>query len=164
MVPIKYIGKKDVSHDNVAGTGTIWYGNGDVQMVPEEAAPKLLHHSGSWELAEAPKGKAKAAATPKLDDVPPPAGLLGTDKLPSLVDIADGQQAQLGDVVAGAHKESGLTAEEWNELEQDERDALIEDHLEALRQAFTAPPTGKPAAKTPAAKKTAPAKKTAAKK
>lgn len=155
---IKYIGKKDVSHDSVAGTGTIWYGPGDVQEVSDpEAAAKLLRHSGSYVRADEEK---PAKAAKKLEQDPPPVGLLGTDKLPSIVDIAEGQQAQLGDIVRGAFKDSGATVEEWNAFEPEERDALIEDHLEALRKAFTAPPSTKPAAKkTAPAKKAAPAKK-----
>lgn len=51
MTPIRYIGKKERKEDNVAHTGTVWNGNGDVQNVPDNAVAKLLVHTDSWELA-----------------------------------------------------------------------------------------------------------------
>lgn len=156
MARIEYIGKKDITTDPVGGTGTVWYGTGDVQEVTDEVAvQKLLRHSGSWRLAEdAPT--TKKADKPAKDQTPPPAvALIGTDKLPAVVDITETQGAQLGDIVAGAQANSGLSAEEWNALEQEERDELIQAHLESVRASFAAAP---PAATKPAAKK-APAKK-----
>lgn len=130
MARIEYIGKKDISTDTVAGTGTVWYGNGDVQEVPDEAVPKLLVHSGHWRLAES-EGASKDAF--KKNSI---VALIGSESLPSLVDLAEGKAAQLGDIVAGAHADSGLSAEEWNSLEQAERDELIQAHLESLRATF----------------------------
>lgn len=45
---IKYVGKKDVEHDTVAGTGLVW-GPGEVHEVPEAAALRLLNHPDVWE-------------------------------------------------------------------------------------------------------------------
>ena len=51
-VKIKYVGKKEIKEDNVARTGVIWYGEGDVQTVPDSAAPRLLKHVDVWKLAD----------------------------------------------------------------------------------------------------------------
>lgn len=52
MIKIQYIGHKPYKTDNVAGTATVWEGNGDVQDVPDDAAPKLLRFPGVWQVAE----------------------------------------------------------------------------------------------------------------
>lgn len=52
MARIRYIGKKDQKPDNVAGTGAVWIGKGDVQTVPDEAVSTLLRHRDVWELVE----------------------------------------------------------------------------------------------------------------
>lgn len=124
-VRVEYIGKKDTRVDTVAGTGVVWYGTGDVQTVPAEAWPRMSRHADVWRLAEEQDSDESQAA-----------GLMGTDKMPSLVDIAEGHQAQLGDIVRGAFAESGATVDEWNGLDPDVRDELIAGHLEAVRAAF----------------------------
>lgn len=55
---------------------------------------------------------------------PPPTALLGSD---THADFADesGDVLSLGAVVALAHEDSGLTAQQWNALPQAERDARI---------------------------------------
>lgn len=50
MKQIKYIGPKAVKEDNVAGTGSIWYGTNDVVEVPDNAVLKFLAHPQVWEL------------------------------------------------------------------------------------------------------------------
>ena len=46
---IEYVGKKPIKPDNVAGTGIVWHGPGDVQEVPDPAAcAKLLRHQDVW--------------------------------------------------------------------------------------------------------------------
>lgn len=50
MKNIKYVGSKPEKTDNVAHTGVIWKGNGDVQEVPDKAVPMLLAHPTIWEL------------------------------------------------------------------------------------------------------------------
>ncbi len=47
---VQYIGNKPLKTDNVAGTGLVWNGHGDVQDVPEAAAAKLLRHPDVWAL------------------------------------------------------------------------------------------------------------------
>ena len=48
---IAYIGHKPVKSDNVAGTGLVWQGYGDVRYVTVEAARKLLAFPGVWVVA-----------------------------------------------------------------------------------------------------------------
>ena len=46
---IEYVGKKPRKPDNVAGTGIVWHGPGDVQEVPDPAAcARLLRHTDVW--------------------------------------------------------------------------------------------------------------------
>lgn len=45
---IRYVGSKQRKTDNVAGTGLVWNGNGDVQDVPDAAAAKLLQYPDVW--------------------------------------------------------------------------------------------------------------------
>lgn len=49
-----------------------------------------------------------------------------------------GQTYQLGTIVADAHKASGLSVEEWNELEEDSRAGLIDEQLDKLADAAEA--------------------------
>lgn len=65
MALIKYVGRKAKKQDNVAGTGALWLGQGDVQEVPEAAVPKLLKHPDVWALADvAPNAGLAAAPAP----------------------------------------------------------------------------------------------------
>ncbi|MEO5333034.1 MAG: hypothetical protein H7839_13525 [Magnetococcus sp. YQC-5] len=48
---IRYIGKKATKSDTVAGTNTVWNGNGDIQEVLDTVAEKLLKHPDVWEVA-----------------------------------------------------------------------------------------------------------------
>lgn len=52
MTKIQYIGKKPQRIDTVAGTGIVWAGNGDVQLVPSDAAKRMLQHPDIWAIAE----------------------------------------------------------------------------------------------------------------
>lgn len=65
--------------------------------------------------------------------------LLGSSVLPSMVPIADGFEVQLGDVVARAHNESGLSIKDWNDLSDADREKLLADAVEAMK-AEAAPP------------------------
>lgn len=57
MTQIRYIGLKPTKQDNVALTGTVWHGPGDVREVKDPAAvSKLLSFSTVWEeVSEASK-------------------------------------------------------------------------------------------------------------
>lgn len=63
LVDVVYVGAKPSAHDNVAGSGKTWTGNGDVQQVTPEQAARLVRHADQWALAD---GK-----HPKLPAVPP---------------------------------------------------------------------------------------------
>ena len=80
---IEYIGGKPVKVDNVAGTGVVWQGCGDVKPVPDAAVPALLKHPGVWRVAEAPAvGLADAGSGDKTaaeGAAPPPVIDIGTD-------------------------------------------------------------------------------------
>lgn len=68
MTQIRYVGKKEVKPDNVAGTGLVWAGNGDVQDVESPVAvAKLLRHPDVWELADGEAPPASDPETPKTD-------------------------------------------------------------------------------------------------
>jgi hypothetical protein len=55
MTQIRYIGIKPVKQDNVAATGIVWMGNGDVHEVADPvAASKLLSFPTVWEEANEP--------------------------------------------------------------------------------------------------------------
>lgn len=50
MVKIKYVGRKATAIDNVAGSGKIWAGAGDVQEVTAQQARKLVLYADQWAL------------------------------------------------------------------------------------------------------------------
>lgn len=92
--------------------------------------------------------------------------LLGSSVLPSMVPIADGFEVQLGDVVARAHKESGLSIAAWNEMPGADREAALALTI-AVMKAEAAPPVPAPtpepeAAPAPEAEQPAPAAEAAA--
>lgn len=51
-IDIVYVGSKKVKTDNVCGTGTVWFGYGDVQKVERKHAPKFMAHPDVWLTAE----------------------------------------------------------------------------------------------------------------
>lgn len=62
----------------------------------------------------------------------PAAMLLGSDAQPSIIEIGDTGWA-LGDIVALAHDDSGLSVDVWNALTQPEREARIAAAIEVMR-------------------------------
>lgn len=82
MTQIRYIGLKPVKEDNVAGTGLIWRGHGDVHEVADPvAAGKLLSYSQVWDevAAEDEVGKSALEAVVELDALRDKAKSLGID-------------------------------------------------------------------------------------
>lgn len=63
---------------------------------------------------------AKPAAAPADNET-----LNGSNTLPALVEVSANKSVQLGDIVAAAHQQSGLSVEAWNALAEDERDNLL---------------------------------------
>lgn len=51
LMKIRYVGHKAEKPDNVAGSGIVWHGHGDVQEVPAGFAAKLLKHVDVWDAA-----------------------------------------------------------------------------------------------------------------
>jgi len=58
-------------------------------------------------------------------------GLIGSSKLPSLIDV-NGKQVALGDIVADAFAKSELTISKWNRLSAKARDELLQQHIDTL--------------------------------
>lgn len=58
--------------------------------------------------------------------------LIGSSVQPSTVSLTGSKTVALGDVVAAAHRASGLSVEEWNELQDDEREALISNMVTTM--------------------------------
>ncbi|WP_159953054.1 hypothetical protein [Rhizobium sp. 18065] len=69
--------------------------------------------------------------------------LLGSNILPSMVPISDTISVQLGEVVARAHSESGLSIEDWNAQSDEDREAALSLTVEAM-QIEAAPPAPAP--------------------
>ena len=111
---------------------------------------------------ETPVGEPKTLDAPKLATTPAPEGkkavgmLAGSDELPPQFEIGGKVITQL-EAVQAAFDASGLSSDEWNELDAEDRAAKIEISLDELAEAAEAEAAAAAAAK-------APAKKTATKK
>ena len=111
QVEIQYVGKKPVKADNVANTGVVWNGPGDVQKVDASVAAQLLAHPDVWAKAEGdatevPPVKDEGLTITKEDDesaIPP---------LPFNVDEAGKDQ-----LVEHAMREYGLDLDKRTKLE-----------------------------------------------
>lgn len=152
-VDVEYIGEKPTKQDNVAGTGVVWFGKGDVRPVPAQAWPRLAVHTGVWRLfeerTESPAAASVAAlvladaaktseglgnsAAIKNAVIEAPVGIYGTNH-PALIEI-DGEQVQLGTLVAAACAASGLSDEDWNALAEEDRHDFVEAEIEQRRNA-----------------------------
>jgi hypothetical protein len=53
LIKIVYVGKKPTAYDNVAKSGKVWQGNGDVQEVTEDQAKQLLKYPDQWDVVDA---------------------------------------------------------------------------------------------------------------
>lgn len=62
LIPIVYLGNKEIAFDNVAHSGKSWKGNGDVQHVTQAQAKLLLKHPKVWGLHD--QADAEAVAKP----------------------------------------------------------------------------------------------------
>lgn len=162
LVPVVYLGQKDRKEDNVARSGVVWHGHGDVQNVTAQQWGLLSAHPSVWakstQVAQAAASIAlgKTEPTPLVVHEPPKTApeandpnvakphaqgsdpnvkvhaLLGSDLLPAHIQIGD-ELVQLGTVVAKAHEASGLTVEDWNGLVPQIREKLLADYVENLR-------------------------------
>lgn len=59
-------------------------------------------------------------------------GLRGSTVHPATIDLGDGEQTSIDDVIAEAHQRSGLTTEEWNALPDEVRHNLIDAELDIM--------------------------------
>lgn len=150
-VQVEYIGTKPVKEDNVAGTGVVWAGQGDVQTVPMSAWAALAKHPGIWRLV-GDEGQAPAAATAVAravgrvighpNEQKPLAAAVEADKPTGehefdpaqQVEIAPGVVTTLGELHEEARKASGLTPEEWAEMQVGDRQDFVDDFVGQLQQ------------------------------
>lgn len=181
LIPVVYIGHKERKVDNVAGSGAVWHGHGDVQPVTPQQWGLLSKYPQIWTrevdmeaikplVTEAAPfgapgllsgGIALAGDPEAMNPQNPLEVLYGTDVLPAHVEI-NGAMVQLGTVVSSAHAASGLSVDDWNGLVPQVRDQLLIEHLEVMRAgaasgtpAQAAAPTGEvsaPVDSTPAPK------------
>lgn len=163
LVPVVYLGHKDRKEDNVARSGVVWHGHGDVQNVTAQQWGLLSAHAGVWaratQVAQAAAASIALGATeptPLVVHEPPKTGPVAVDpnvtKAPAQdsdtnpahaillgsdvlpAHIQIGEElVQLGTVVAKAHEASGLTVEDWNGLVPQIREKLLADYIENLR-------------------------------
>lgn len=61
--------------------------------------------------------------------------LLGSSTLPAMIEITADKTVQLGEVVAAAQDHSGLSAEDWNKLTDEERDVKLHEEIELWKKA-----------------------------
>lgn len=61
--------------------------------------------------------------------------LIGSDLLPSPVEITPEKSIQLGEIVAQAHSKSGLSADEWNAMPSSDREVLLDAYIDELKAA-----------------------------
>lgn len=52
LVMVAYVGAKPMAYDNVAKSGKIWNGNGDIQEVTPAQAQILTRYSDQWALVD----------------------------------------------------------------------------------------------------------------
>ena len=72
------------------------------------------------------------ANEPEDNDLGQPA-LIGSEVLPENITLHGRKKISLGDLVAAAFDDSGISAEEWNALSDDDREGRINAKLDALK-------------------------------
>jgi hypothetical protein len=112
-------------------------GLGQLKVVAEDW-PDHATDAGWAAVLKACDGDIEMAIAAYKAELTPPAEdekletLLGSSKLPAIIDLPDGTKLQLGTLVCEAHKESGLSAEEWNVLADEVREEKLAAYLEKL--------------------------------
>ena len=95
------------------------------------------------EASCAPKPRGRKSNEPK-DQQPPPGNtpppskepsVVGSNILPDPVEIADGETVSLDDVVKQAFAASGLSAEDWNALDDHDREGRIAETVKSMSEA-----------------------------
>ena len=99
------------------------------EVLNEKHQDRFLSISEAYRLY---RGKEEAAPAPSAAAPADIAiALLGSSQHPATFDIG-GKTLQLAEVVAMAHIDSGLSAEDWNELSDEARADLIDEQLDKL--------------------------------
>lgn len=70
MERVEYLGNKAQKMDNVAWTGVVWFGNGDIQEVPDGTWEKLSKHPDVWRLVPRETDSSVGQAVAKTDTAP----------------------------------------------------------------------------------------------
>lgn len=96
---------------------------------------RLLSIPEGYRLAGQAVPVAAPVAAPAAQVILPPPELKGSPVHPREIDLGDGRIVQLDDVVKQAFDASGMTADEWNEQDEDDRYAKID----AIPDAMVAP-------------------------
>jgi hypothetical protein len=112
---------------------------------------KVYHGKETPEGQPVQLGERTSAPLP-ANDSKANATLAGSDELPPQFEIGGKVITQL-EAVLKAFEASGLSSDEWNELDQDERTAKIEIVLDELAEAAETPAPAPKAAKKTATKK-----------
>ena len=83
-VAVEYVGLKDSEADHLYGTGLVWHGKGDVQLVPAATWGRMRKHTDVWRAVAAqavtsdgaiPSGKTADGNAPAAEEsTKPPTG------------------------------------------------------------------------------------------
>lgn len=101
-----------------------------------DAQDRFLSIADGYRLYRPGRAGATVPAPEKPKPVAPP--LLGSSSHPDPISI-NGADHALGDIVAAAHAASGMTADDWNALPADEREALIDEQCDLIADGASAP-------------------------
>lgn len=104
-----------------------------------DAQDRFLSIAEGYRVYRPGRAAAPAPEKPKAPKVAT-ALLLGSDNHPDPISI-NGTDHRLGDIVAAAHAASGMTADDWNALPADEREALIDEQCDLIADGAIAPAT-----------------------
>lgn len=129
-IDVMYIGHKPFKEDNVAGTGTVWHGHGDVQPVPSLAWPRLAQHAAVWRIADGITTSVSQAAI----EQPAQAVLAGSLHDNDVFHIAPGIDIGREQAILDAFKGTELQPGEWNQLSAQGRTNYVDDYLSYRRQ------------------------------
>lgn len=101
-----------------------------IQYVSDEEGNILVDNADHVGILTRPPHEWAVVAPPARSDV-----LVGSDEFPATIDVGLSTPVSLGDVVAIAHRKSGLSVDDWNDLDEDDRDDLLDDVIAGMRSA-----------------------------
>lgn len=112
LIEIQYVGRKPRKKDTVAGTGIIWHGRGDVQLVPRAVAQRLCDYPDIWRrtlpMARGSGTAGLMGVAPVVGPAPPGAVEGDGDQTTEV----DGGGVVEGGVASGAEEDPGATGGE----------------------------------------------------